>query len=162
MLVLSSAGRHGGAGSTPSPSAAPRGREMLVPCIPAPPVPTSALGSQQKGMFVPCISPPFPLGTQGEGMRIPGALPPSPRSALGTRGRGMLVHVHPPRFSPCCVWIQKERGRTAPLSPSSALGTRGGEGAIPPSTHTQFFFCSALGTQEVASPTLPSFRVAAR
>lgn len=119
MLVLSSAERHGGAGSTPSPSAAPRGREMLVPCVPAPPVPTGALGRQQRGMLVPCVSPPFPLGTQGEGMRIPGTLPASPHSALGTRGRG----THPPPGSPCCVWIPKERGRAAPLSPSSARGT---------------------------------------
>lgn len=125
MLVVSSAERHGGAGSTPSHSAAPRGREMLVPCVLAPPVPTSALGSQQKGMLVPCVSPPLPFPArwrpEGRGMRVPGTLPPSPRSALGARGRGVLVHVHPVPSSPCSVG-SKGKGTQCPSFPQQRTG----------------------------------------
>lgn len=78
MLVPSSAERHGAAGSTPAPAAAPRGRQMLVPGIPAVPGPTG--GIQQKGMLVSGVSNPFFLEEEAG---LPGALYSFPQQCPG-------------------------------------------------------------------------------
>lgn len=83
---------------------------------------------------------PFAPGRRGEGDAVPGTLP---FTVLWEPG-GCSSMCTPSLFS--LLWIKRKGGRAAPGDP------------IPP-PHLPAF-CGALGTQEVSSPTLPSFHPA--
>lgn len=129
--------------------------------LPPPPRPYRCAGETAEGDARPVRFLSLSIRDPRGGDANPRYSPRFPSQCAGDPGER---DAPSPRFSLLCV-DPEGKGTCCPPFPQQRTGDlrrRGCRSPLHTHIHTHLFFCSALGTQEVASPTLPSFHVAVR